>query len=79
MIVTEKILIPVHLAVVVIGGGTIWLTTIWLKTEAHSETLSRVEVKLNAVETIDGKINEIRERLVRIETILKEVRKWPKE
>ena len=42
---TENTLIPIGLALTVIGGGSAWLTRISVATAANAEALNRIETK----------------------------------
>lgn len=67
---SENTLIPIGLAVVVIGGGSAWLTKISIATAANSDALSRIETKQ---ESYTEHLAEIRQDLAvirqRIETM----------
>lgn len=77
---TENTLVPIGLAVFVIGSGAGWITKMWIQTEAHGKSLDRLEQKSEAyvqsVDVINGRLSEIRERIVSIETLLKRGPKW---
>ena len=77
-VLTENTLIPIGLAILAIGGGSAWVTKMWLVTEAHSQSLERLEQKgdyyVSTLSGVNVQLQEIRERLIKIETILNKER-----
>jgi len=59
-ILTNQTLIPLGLAICIIGGGAGWLTRLHMLLKGHDK-------KLNHIEKIYDKLNEISERLARME------------
>lgn len=70
--INEKTMIPIGLAVLVIGGGAGWMTRQEIKTTANSEQIIQVNEK---VENLDKILNEIEKRLAGIEGELKRIRR----
>ena len=62
--VTEETLIPIGLAVLAIGGGTVWLTTIHNKTEVNTRAIAEISAKQ---ESSNDLLKSIDRRLSRIE------------
>ena len=77
-VLTENTLIPIGLAILAIGGGAIWISRVWFITEGHTKTLERLEQRgelyMQAVERTNSELQEIKQRLVAIETIIKRER-----
>ena len=66
--ISEHTLIPIGTAVLLIGGGAGWMTKISIVEDAHGDMIRRSEQKLDSHSEL---FQEIRERLIRIETVLK--------
>lgn len=64
---SEKTLIPISTAVVVIGSGAIWMTKISMSQDRYEASLKKSDDKN---EYYMKAVQEIRERLIRIETKL---------
>jgi hypothetical protein len=66
--ITEDTLLPISL-VFALGGGVMWLTTIYNKTEAHAKALDQVVLKQDEysrnLQEIMTKLGRIEERLSR--------------
>lgn len=45
---TENTLIPIGLAITVIGGASIWLTNIWWQGQANAAQIERLNTKQEA-------------------------------
>jgi hypothetical protein len=70
--ITENTVIPISLMLSLVGG-IVWLTTIYNKTEAHEESLRKIESKQEAylqnLEVIKVKLARIEMKLgIRLET-----------
>lgn len=76
--ISERTLIPLG-AIGVVAGFVFWLTSLYNKTEANAQA---VEIISNKQESHDAKIEsavqDIRERVIRIETEITRSRKWNK-
>ena len=76
---TENTFIPIGLAVVVIGGGAAWMTNIAMTTQnlkdevefARVSSAKKDEYYIKAIQEVTTRLQEIRERLIVIETELK--------
>ncbi len=64
----EKTLIPISTAVIVIGGAAGWATKISLSQDRYETAIKKSE---DRNEYYMSAVNEIRERLIRIETEIK--------
>lgn len=64
MPLTEKTLIPIGLAVIVIGGGSAWFTSL------HAHQLHLTE-RMDAVERIEEQVSQIKQDIAEIRGILK--------
>lgn len=67
---TESTLVPIGLAVVAIGGGAAWLTSMHSATARNLETTQRLEVKQDAynadIQKIYQELAEIKGELKRL-------------
>lgn len=61
--INEKTLIPISLAITLMGG-VVWVTNIYSKTIENSERISRLEVEQD---TFMGLLRSVDQRLSRIE------------
>lgn len=66
--ITDKTFIPLWLAVVVIGGGAAWLTTLQIAVADSAEKLAKQEIAMNQV---SKDALEIKLALARIEEQMK--------
>lgn len=67
MAISDKTLIPLGIAVLVIGGGATWLTTLHLATTSNATTLSEMKKDIpEKLEQIQKDIAEIKGELRRI-------------
>lgn len=64
MAITDKTLIPLGLAVIAIGGGSVWLTTVYAEVKTNNEKLTEV---IRSQEEYNRNVAEINSRLSRIE------------
>jgi hypothetical protein len=62
--ITDKTLIPLGLAVIAIGGGSVWLTTVYAEVKTNNEKLTEV---IRSQEEYNRNVAEINSRLSRIE------------
>lgn len=80
---TDKTLVPIGLAVTVIGGGAIWLTKIYMTVDAHSKTLTEIRQVMGIdrrdlegdVKSIHDLLFQMDRRLSGIEGELKRIRR----
>ena len=67
MAITEKTLIPIGVAVVVIGGGSMWLTSLYAKVNELEE---QVSAKAHAIERIQDDVYQIKLDVREIKTLM---------
>lgn len=74
-ILTETTLIPLGVAVTVIGGGSIWLTQLSVQTSANAEILHQIQAerKIAMAEYLKN-VEDIKIQLAEIKTELKHFR-----
>jgi hypothetical protein len=70
--ITDTTLIPIGLAVVVIGGGAAWLTAMSLKIDSAIASTQRIEQKQS---TYNEDISQIRELISGIHGELKRIKR----
>lgn len=68
--ITEKTLIPLGLAVIAIGGGSMWLTQVYAEVKDSSQKLQHVIIQQ---EEYNKNLIEINSRLSRIETKIEDL------
>lgn len=67
--ITENTLVPIGLAVAVIGGGAIWFTSLYAKTNVLTENdVTRKE----SIQEIQRDVGQIKLDVMEIKTILRE-------
>jgi hypothetical protein len=67
MAISDKTLIPLGIAVLVIGGGATWMTTIHLATASNSAAMTEIKTTIpKTLEKIQEDIAEIKGELKRI-------------
>ncbi len=69
--ITENTLIPISLAVLIIGGAS-WMTTMYSKGEANAANVQKIDAKYESFASlVVERLSTINERLARIEEKLK--------
>lgn len=70
--ITENTLIPISLVITILGG-VVWLSTLWARTEAHAEKISKLQVQQESMmkQVTDSNI-ELVKQLARIEAKLED-------
>ena len=72
MAITDKTLIPLGLAVIAIGGGSMWLTNVYAEVKQNTQAV----IELTQHQDFYNKnLIEINSRLIRIESKLEDRRK----
>lgn len=69
---SEQTLVPVGLAVVVVGAAALWIASINLQTRSNAETITKLETKQ---EKYSDDMRVIRESLAEINGVLKEIKR----
>lgn len=70
--ISEQTLIPIGVAVVVIGAAALWISSINLQTKSNTETINKLEVKQ---EKYSDDMRAIRESLAEINGALREIKR----
>jgi Zn-dependent alcohol dehydrogenase len=77
--ITDGTLVPLGLAVAVIGGGAVWLTTLHLTTAANAQRIVEVKTTVDSYEERQLKmfeaINQIKSDVSEIKVEIKYLRK----
>jgi len=66
--ISDQTLIPIGIAVLVIGGGAAWLTALYAKTDALADSLRQ---KTAVIESVSHDVNQIKLDIREIKTRLR--------